>query len=73
MDSHSLRLYLVRYASRAKSIKNKAKINEDPKDALMKQYQKEIEDLRRMLEEGSPGDLQLLLLPHFVYPELLIS
>ena len=44
--------YLFRYASRAKSIKNKAKINEDPKDALMKQYQKEIEDLRRMLEEG---------------------
>ena len=44
-----------RYASRAKSIKNKAKINEDPKDALMKQYQKEIEDLRRLLEEGS-GD-----------------
>ena len=43
-----------RYASRAKSIKNKAKINEDPKDALMKQYQKEIEDLKRMLEEGSP-------------------
>ena len=46
---------LRRYASRAKSIKNKAKINEDPKDALMKQYQKEIEDLKRMLEEGSPG------------------
>ena len=45
----------LRYASRAKSIKNKAKINEDPKDALMKQYQKEIEDLRRMLESGS-GD-----------------
>jgi kinesin family protein 3/17 len=42
-----------RYASRAKSIKNKAKINEDPKDALMKQYQKEIEELRRLLEEGS--------------------
>merc|ERR1712212_1257095 len=45
----------LRYASRANSIKNKAKINEDPKDALMKQYQKEIEDLRRMLESGS-GD-----------------
>merc|ERR1712106_1288831 len=43
----------LRYASRAKSIKNKAKINEDPKDALMKQYQKEIEDLRQMLESGS--------------------
>merc|ERR1712165_61151 len=48
-------LSTLRYANRAKSIKNKAKINEDPKDALMKQYQKEIEDLKRMLEEGSPG------------------
>lgn len=45
----------LRYAGRAKSIKNKAKINEDPKDALMKQYQKEIDDLRRMLEDGSAG------------------
>merc|ERR1719264_128331 len=41
----------LRYANRAKSIKNKAKINEDPKDALMKQYQKEIEELKRLLEE----------------------
>jgi len=43
----------LRYANRAKSIKNKARINEDPKDALMKQYQKEIEELKRLLEEGS--------------------
>ena len=43
----------LRYANRAKSIKNKAKINEDPKDALMKQYQKEIEELKRLLEDGS--------------------
>ena len=42
----------LRYANRAKNIKNRAKINEDPKDALMKQYQKEIEELRRLLEEG---------------------
>jgi kinesin family protein 3/17 len=48
-----IRPLFARYASRAKSIKNRAKINEDPKDALMKQYQKEIEDLRRLLEEGS--------------------
>merc|ERR1711876_92160 len=45
----------LRYASRAKSIKNKAKINEDPKDALMKQYQKEIEELKKMLEQESHG------------------
>ena len=43
----------LRYANRAKSIKNKAKINEDPKDALMKQYQKEIEELKKLLEDGS--------------------
>ncbi|XP_025085555.1 kinesin-like protein KIF3A isoform X2 [Pomacea canaliculata] len=42
----------LRYANRAKNIKNKAKINEDPKDALLRQFQKEIEDLRKQLEEG---------------------
>ena len=46
-------LSTLRYANRAKNIKNHAKVNEDPKDALMRQYQKEIEELRRMLEEGS--------------------
>jgi len=29
--------FFMRYASRAKLIKNKPKINEDPKDALIKQ------------------------------------
>ena len=32
----------LRYASRAKSIKNKPRVNEDPKDALLKQYEDEI-------------------------------
>ena len=45
-------LNTLRYASRAKNIRNKARINEDPKDALLKQFQKEIEELRRQLEEG---------------------
>ena len=40
----------LRYASRAKNIVNKPKINEDPKDALLKEYLSEIEKLRRMLE-----------------------
>lgn len=31
-------LSTLRYAQRAKSIKNKPRINEDPKDALLKQY-----------------------------------
>lgn len=43
----------LRYANRAKNIKNKARINEDPKDALLRQFQKEIEDLRKKLEEGT--------------------
>ncbi|KAJ8297503.1 hypothetical protein KUTeg_024034 [Tegillarca granosa] len=42
----------LRYANRAKNIKNNAKINEDPKDALLRQFQKEIEELRKQLEEG---------------------
>ncbi|KAH0509895.1 Kinesin-like protein KIF3A [Microtus ochrogaster] len=42
----------LRYANRAKNIKNKARINEDPKDALLRQFQKEIEELKRKLEEG---------------------
>jgi kinesin family protein 3/17 len=46
-------LSTLRYANRAKNIKNHAKVNEDPKDALMKKYQQEIEELRRLLEEGS--------------------
>jgi kinesin family protein 3/17 len=32
----------LRYASRAKNIKNKPKINEDPKDAMIRQFQDEI-------------------------------
>jgi len=44
-----------RYANRAKNIKNKAIINEDPKDAMLREFQKEIESLRKKLEEES-GD-----------------
>lgn len=43
----------LRYANRAKNIKNKARINEDPKDALLRQFQKEIEELKKKLEEGN--------------------
>lgn len=43
----------LRYANRAKNIQNKAKINEDPKDALLRQFQKEIEELRKQLDEGT--------------------
>lgn len=35
-------LSTLRYASRAKNIQNKPTVNEDPKDALLKQYEDEI-------------------------------
>lgn len=46
----------LRYANRAKNIKNKAVINEDPKDALLRQFQKEIEDLRKKLADEGGAD-----------------
>ncbi len=45
-------LLLCRYASRAKNIKNHARINEDPKDAMLREFQKEIEQLKRQLENS---------------------
>jgi kinesin family protein 3/17 len=41
----------LRYANRAKNIKNRARVNEDPKDALLRQFQLEIEELRKQLED----------------------
>ena len=46
-------LSTLRYASRAKAIKNKPRVNEDPKDALLKQYEDEIKRLKAMLEFGA--------------------
>ncbi|GAB1597339.1 kinesin-like protein KIF3A [Argonauta hians] len=46
----------LRYANRAKNIKNKAKINEDPKDALLRQFQQEIEELKKQLEDNVSED-----------------
>ena len=50
----------LRYANRAKNIKNKPKINEDPKDALLREYQEEIKKLKMMLmgQMEIPSDLQ---------------
>ncbi|KAM3179401.1 hypothetical protein ACTXT7_000705 [Hymenolepis weldensis] len=44
-------LSILCYASRAKLIKNMTKINEDPKDALIRQFQKEIVELRAQLSD----------------------
>lgn len=40
----------LRYASRAKLIKNNPKVNEDPKDTLLRQYEDEIKLLKQQLE-----------------------
>lgn len=47
-------LSTLRYASRAKFIQNKPKINEDPKDALLREYMEEIKKLKMMLEGKMP-------------------
>jgi kinesin family protein 3/17 len=41
----------LRYANRAKNIQNKPRINEDPKDALLREYQYEIARLKEALEK----------------------
>mmetsp|Transcript_53428 Transcript_53428/g.158138 ORF Transcript_53428/g.158138 Transcript_53428/m.158138 type:complete len:204 (-) Transcript_53428:72-683(-) len=45
-------LSTLRYANRAKNIKNKPKINEDPKDAMLREFQEEIARLKAALAEG---------------------
>lgn len=46
-------LTTLRYANRAKNIHNAPRVNEDPKDALIRQYQDEISKLRNILNEKS--------------------
>ena len=45
----------LRYANRAKNIKNKPKINEDPKDAMLREFQDEIAKLKAQIEAGEPA------------------
>lgn len=53
-DNYEETLSTLRYASRAKFIQNKPTINEDPKDALLRQYAEEIKTLKMMLEGKVP-------------------
>ncbi|NXO29631.1 KIF3B protein, partial [Cisticola juncidis] len=48
-------LTTLRYANRAKNIKNKPQVNEDPKDALLREFQEEIARLKAQLEKRSIG------------------
>ena len=47
----------LRYASRAKAIQNKPRINEDPKDAMIREFHDEITRLRMELEKFGGGNL----------------
>lgn len=50
-------LSTLRYASRAKNIKNKPRINEDPKDAMIREFHDEITRLREELARFSGGQI----------------
>lgn len=54
-DNYDETLGTLKYANRAKQIKNKPKINQDPKDALLKKYQEEIAKLKAQLQNGEGG------------------
>ncbi|KAJ8874948.1 hypothetical protein PR048_022838 [Dryococelus australis] len=47
-------LNTLQYASRAKNIQNKPVVNSEPKDALVRVYQQEIERLNKLLSEQNP-------------------
>ncbi|KAI9204425.1 P-loop containing nucleoside triphosphate hydrolase protein [Polychytrium aggregatum] len=50
-------LSTLRYANRAKNIKNKPKVNEDPKDAMLREFQEEIKRLKAQLEATENGEM----------------
>ncbi|CAF0982889.1 unnamed protein product [Adineta steineri] len=61
-DNYDETLSTLRYANRAKNIKNKPRINEDPRDAQMKLLQEEINRLKQeLLNSGNPRGNQALL------------
>ncbi|EFN80436.1 osmotic avoidance abnormal protein 3 isoform X2 [Harpegnathos saltator] len=50
-------LSTLRYAARARCIKNKPVVNEDPKDALLRQYQLELQRLRQLLRSSDQSTI----------------
>ncbi|GAX77721.1 hypothetical protein CEUSTIGMA_g5164.t1 [Chlamydomonas eustigma] len=48
-------LSTLRYANRAKNIQNKPRINEDPKDAMLREFQDEIKRLKGLLAARGGG------------------
>ncbi|GLH07961.1 Kinesin-like protein Klp68D [Gryllus bimaculatus] len=56
-------LSTLRYANRAKNIQNKPRINEDPKDTMLREYQEEIRKLKEMLEGNQTNGHSLDVAP----------
>ena len=58
LDNYDETVSTLRYAARARNIKNTPKVNEDPKDAMIREYLQEIENLKKQLtSQGlSPGE-----------------
>jgi kinesin family protein 3/17 len=48
----------LRYAARAKQIQNKPRINEDPKDAMIREFHDEITRLREQLAAMTGGKIR---------------
>ena len=61
--NHDETLSTLRYANRAKNIKNKPKINEDPKDTMLREYKEEIERLRQLLAQSGLGSADGAAMP----------
>ncbi|XP_046439186.1 osmotic avoidance abnormal protein 3-like isoform X2 [Daphnia pulex] len=56
-DNYDETLSTLRYANRAKNIQNRPRINQDPKDAMLREYQKEIERLSQMIDQQKPTQI----------------
>ena len=56
-DNYDETLSTLRYANRAKNIQNRPRINQDPKDAMLREYQKEIERLSQMINQQKPTEI----------------
>lgn len=50
----------LKYADRAKQIKNQAVINENPQDKLIRELKEENERLKKMLAEQGPSDVKIV-------------
>lgn len=67
-SSYEETLSTLRYADRAKRIKNQPKVNEDPKDTLLREYAEQIEMLKQQLntikEQHEQAKMNMILSPN---------